>query len=192
MSKYQEPNQYLLFIFNDFKGKDKLVELIATQVSAFTDNNTNLKFNYDDNCVIMHFQSEFSFYVIRDHVHIILEKVVSQYFLMETPKKLYAFMPPDLKLNLFDLDEKNNTAGKNKSKINDIIDNFIIGFTSSFNSDLFSQENMNKIFNESMFYEDFSHYKPPTIDEILEKIAKNGLNSLTEEEKQILDEYSKN
>ena len=199
MQEHQEPYQYMLFIFADFKNKDKIIELIALQLSAFTDKNSYLKYNYGDYGMVMNFQSHMSFYNIRDHIHIILEKVAPQYFLFEKPKHLYAFMPPELKLNLFDLNEENiddMQKGVNFSDNMNIMDNFLINLTSSFNeSNIPSQEDMDKMFENIMSkfekdLEGIDNYKP-TIDDILDKIKEEGIESLTNTEKQILDEYSK-
>jgi hypothetical protein len=196
MKNNQEPYQYLLFIFGEFKNNDKLVELIASQLSIFKDDNSYLKYNYGDYGIVMHFQSHFSFYNLRDHVHIVLEKVVPQYYLMERPKNFYAFIPPELKLNLFDLHEENNDIEQTKVNFKDytnIMDNFLINITSSFNEDegIFSEENMERIFNNIMSKVEKEEKYKPTIDELLEKIKDKGLDSLTDNEKQILDEYSK-
>ena len=195
MKEHQEPYQYLLFIFGEFKNNDKLVELIASQLSIFTDENSYLKYNYGDYGIVLHFQSHFSFYNLRDHVHITLEKIVPQYFLMERPKNFYAFMPPELKLNLFDLYEENHNEEQTNVNFKDmmnIVDNFLINVTSSMNQDLFSEENMDKMFENIMFKMEKEEKKQtPTIDELLDKIKDKGLSSLTDDEKQILDEYSK-
>jgi len=194
MKEHQEPYQYLLFIFGEFKNNDKLVELIASQLSIFTDENSYLKYNYGDYGIVLHFQSHFSFYNLRDHVHIILEKIVPQYFLMERPKNFYAFMPPELKLNLFDLYEENHNEEQTNVNFKDmmnIVDNFLINVTSSMNQDLFSEENMDKMFENIMFKMEKEVKQTPTIDELLDKIKDKGLSSLTDDEKQILDEYSK-
>ena len=194
MKEHQEPYQYLLFIFGEFKNNDKIVELIASQISIFTDENSYLKYNYGDYGIVMHFQSHFSFYNLRDHVHVVLEKVVPQYFLMERPKNFYAFMPPELKLNLFDLYEENNNIEQTNVNFKDnmnLIDNFLINITSSMNEDLFSEENMGKMFENIMFKMEKEVKQTPTIDELLDKIKDKGLSSLTDDEKQILDEYSK-
>ena len=194
MKEHQETYQYLLFIFGEFKNNDKLVELIASQLSIFTDENSYLKYNYGDYGIVLNFQSHFSFYNLRDHVHITLEKIVPQYFLMERPKNFYAFMPPELKLNLFDLYEENHNEEQTNVNFKDmmnIVDNFLINVTSSMNQDLFSEENMDKMFENIMFKMEKEEKQTPTIDELLDKIKDKGLSSLTDDEKQILDEYSK-
>lgn len=198
MNKNHKIYQYLLFIFGDFTDKDKIIELIATQLSSFTDKNTYLKYNYGDYGIVMNFQSQFSFVEIREHTQIILEKVAPQYFLMEHPNNLYAFMPSELKINLFDLNHENHNVEdeKIKNELNkNIFDNFLFTFsTSVMSEDMLSEEQMENLFNDVMLKYDNPTYikkEPPTMDELLEKIKENGLNSLTETEKQILDEYSK-
>lgn len=199
MQKHQEPYQYMLFIFGDFKGKDNIIELIALQLSAFTDKNSYVKYNYGDYGVVVNFQSHMSFYNIRDHVHIVLEKVVPQYFFFEKPKNMYAFMPPELKINLFDLYEDNVKDMQKDVNFNDkmnLMDNFLINLTSSFttNNEL-SEEDMENMFNNIMkkldYTTEYEEKHRPTIDDILDKIKDEGIDSLTNSEKQILDEYSK-
>ena len=195
MQEHTEPYQYMLFIFGDFKGQDKIIELIALQLSAFTDKNSYVKYNYGDYGVVMNFQSHFSFYNLRDHVHIVLEKVAPQYFLFEKPKHMYAYMPPELKLNLFDLNEENVNIEQKDVNFKDmmnIMDNFLINLTSSFNTDnLLSEDDMEKMFENIMNEVDKREEFRPTIDDILDKIKDKGIDSLTNTEKQILDEYSK-
>ena len=195
MEEHQEPYQYMLFIFGDFKGKDKIIELIALQLSAFTDKHSYVKYNYGDYGVVVNFQSHLSFYNIRDHVHIILEKVAPQYFLFERPKHMYAFMPPEMKLNLFDLNEENQKfeeTTKTKKNESNIMDNFIFNMASTLlPNDILSEEDMDKMFENIMTQVNNKEPKP-TIDEILEKIQEMGIDSLTNFEKQILDEYAKN
>lgn len=195
MQEHKEPYQYMLFIFGDFKGNDKIIELIALQLSAFTDKNSYVKYNYGDYGIVMNFQSHFSFYNLRDHVHIVLEKVAPQYFLFERPKNMYAYMPPELKLNLFDLNEENLNIEQKDVNFKDmmnIMDNFLINLTSSFNTDnLLSEDDMDKMFENIMNEVDKREEFTPTVDDILDKIKDKGIESLTNTEKQILDEYSK-
>lgn len=195
MQEHTEPYQYMLFIFGDFKGQDKIIELIALQLSAFTDKNSYVKYNYGDYGIVMNFQSHFSFYNLRDHVHIVLEKVAPQYFIFEKPKHMYAYMPPELKLNLFDLNEENVNIEQKDVNFKDmmnIMDNFLLNLTSSFNTDnLLSEDDMEKMFENIMNEVDKREEFRPTIDDILDKIKDKGIDSLTNTEKQILDEYSK-
>lgn len=195
MQEHKEPYQYMLFIFGDFKGQDKIIELIALQLSAFTDKNSYVKYNYGDYGIVMNFQSHFSFYNLRDHVHIVLEKVAPQYFLFERPKHMYAYMPPELKLNLFDLNEENINIEQKDVNFKDmmnIMDNFLINLTSTLSPEnMLSEDDMERMFENIMNEVDRQEEVKPTIDDILDKIRDKGIESLTNSEKQILDEYSK-
>jgi len=195
MDTSQESKQYMIFIYGDYKDKDKIVELIAIQLSAFSNPETYLKYNYGDFGIVVNFNSDFSFYELRDHIHIVLEKVVDQYFLIETPNAMYAHMPPEMKLNLFDLNEENQKfeeTTKTKKNESNIMDNFIFNMASTLlPNDILSEEDMDKMFENIMTQVNNKEPKP-TIDEILEKIQEMGIDSLTNFEKQILDEYAKN
>ena len=99
---------------------------------------------------------------------------------------------------MFDLNEENHIIEeeKNKNELNNnIFDNFLYTYSTSLMfEDTLSEEQMENLFNDIMLKHDNPTYMKkeyPTIDELLEKIKENGLNSLTETEKQILDEYSK-
>ena len=143
----------------------------------------------------MNFQSHFSFYNLRDHVHIVLEKVAPQYFLFERPKHMYAYMPPELKLNLFDLNEENKNIEQKDVNFKDmmnIMDNFLINLTSTLSPEnMLSEDDMERMFENIMNEVDRQEEVKPTIDDILDKIRDKGIESLTNSEKQILDEYSK-
>jgi hypothetical protein len=196
MKEQQEPIQYLLFIFDDFTKNEKIVELIALQLSAFTDKDSFVKYNHGKYGIVINLQSHFTFYEFRDYVHRILENAVSQYFLIEKPKNMYAFMPPELKLNLFDLyDENNLVEDENNVKFGkplNMIDNFLHYFTSSISEEAFlSDEYMESMFDKVMSELNKTENTKPTVDDILDKIKDKGITSLTENEKQILDEYSK-
>ncbi len=194
MDTSQESKQYMIFIYGDYKGKDKIVELIAIQLSAFSDPDTYLKYNYGDFGVVVNFNSNFNFYELRDHIHIVLEKAVDQYFLIETPNTMYAHMPPEMKLNLFDLNEENHkfeeTVKTEKNESN-IMDKFIFNIASTLLPDgILSEEDMDKMF-ENILTQVNNKEPKPSIDDILEKIQEMGIDSLTNFEKQILDEYAK-
>ena len=195
----KEPIQYLLFVYGDFRGKDKIVELISLQLSSFTTMTSNIKFNYGDYGAIYNFESEHNFYNIRDHVHIILEKVSFQYFLIEKPKNMYAYMPPELKINLFDLFSDNdnkeyNITEEEESNYTNLVDMFYYNTNTTFSEeDLFKGIDKDQLFQnimERLRYEDEEEYKP-TVDDILDKIRDKGIESLTSYEKNLLEEYSK-
>jgi len=193
--------QYLLFLYGEYENTDKIIELIALQISNFTSNDSYVKYNYGGSNAVMFFESELSFYELRDYVHLILENICSQYFLMEKPKGFYAYMPAELKLNLFNLTEDNIKEKKDieetKSEKNefknmfDAFDKFIINTANNF----FDESNLSEEDMEKMFVNitnKMKGEKTPTIDEILDKISNKGIESLSLKERKILDKYSNN
>ena len=192
MDNKTEKFQYMIFIFGNFKNDDELVRLIATQISPFTNKDSYLKYNYGDYGIVMNLESLLPFYEIRDYIHLVLEKVTPQYFLIERPKHMYAFIPPELKLNLFDLNEENDKIEQKDINFKDmtsIIDSFLLNAASTILPENFlSEEKMNGLYDNIMTK---VNEEKPSMDDILEKIKENGITSLTKQEKQILDEYSK-
>jgi hypothetical protein len=183
--------QYLLFLYGEYENTDKIIELIALQISNFTSNDSYVKYNYGGSNAVMFFESEFSFYELRDYVHLILENICSQYFLMEKPKGLYAYMPAELKLNLFNLTEDNIKEKKNieetKNEKNESKTMF-----DAFDNSNFSEEDMERMFVNITNKIRGGKEETPTIDEILDKISNKGIESLSLTERKILDEYSNN
>lgn len=191
----QEPRQYLIFIFDDFKNREKIIELIALQLSPLTDEKSHVKYNYGDYGVVINLQTHISFYDFRDYVHNILEKVASQYFLIETPKNIFAYMPPELKMNLFDLTGENNIPPKKDSfkGIFESLDRILYELPKNIDIEnfIFDDDKFDDIVKNVFGQNEKKQVIKPSIDDVLEKIHEKGLNSLTEIEKTVLDEYSK-
>jgi hypothetical protein len=184
--------QYLLFLYDDFRGKDEVVKILTEQMSIFIAEGTFLKFNYGDFGIIFHFESPFSFIGLRENVQFIFDRVSYQYFLMEYPPNLHVFMPSDLKLNLFDLTSENNTKETNLGNENiHIFDKFMFHITSTFNPQDFIFEEEDSTIFTSIVQEVTEERNKPTVDELLEKILEKGIKSLSKYEKKLLDEYSK-
>jgi hypothetical protein len=186
----EDNKQYLLFVFDNLKDRDELIRVSSLQLSNFISEGTFLKYNYGDYGIVFYFESSFSFMNLREHIQIIFDKVFYQFFLMEAPKNLYVNMPYEMKLNLFDLYSENNFKEPEKEEEKGSnFENIFYRLTSTFN------ENLNAfVFDESgmtMFMADDEEFEKPTIDQLLDKIQETGLKSLTNYEKQLLDEYSK-
>ena len=104
--------------------------------------------------------------------------------------------PPEMKLNLFDLNEENHkfeeTTKKDKPESN-VMDKFIFSIASSLlPDDILSEEDMDKMFENIMTQvNNKESQQRPSIDDILDKIQEMGIDSLTNFEKQILDEYKR-
>lgn len=188
---------YLIFLYGEYENMENILELISLQISNFTTKDSYVKYNYGESNAVIHFESTLNFYELRDYIHLILENVCSQYFLLERPASFYAYMETEMKLNLFNLIEDNSKDTKKKfdkkdtkTNIFDIFDRFIIETANNFfPEDMLSEENMEKMFNN--ITNKMKGEEDPTIDEILDKISKSGIESLNRNEIKILNEYSK-
>lgn len=166
---------YLLVVFGDFKSK-KTLESIGKGLSTIVDSK-HLKFQYIDGALIMHFGSE----VIQEELHDFLigffYGTSETFILTEMTDKVSLCMNDETKAHLLDLendgdsvDIKIDVSGMKKA---DFDEEFTEDFV-NFLLDEFAQE-----------------VKVPTLNEILDKINEKGIKSLSNFEKDILDNYSK-
>ncbi len=114
-----------------------------------------------------------------------MSEITEQYFLMEVTKNVDIKMPRKLKKDFLNID------GEEKKKENK---------TGEINVESKLKERKEELKNftfEFLMPADFNQMvqkEPdylPTVDEILDKISENGIESLTEKEKEILDNYGK-
>jgi len=185
--KKQDP-AYMLFVFGDFTDLEIFTQELSMQFLPLVSSHY-LKFTYGEYGAVFHFRSNETFSDLKQYVEMILEGITSQYFLMEKTKNAEIVMDKKLKKDFLGIDGKNKTD-ENK--------------TGTINVDDFKDERIKNIKNvtlefmmpimdpESLFNIDTTYQVvEPTVDEILEKITEKGIESLTEREKQILDNYGK-
>jgi hypothetical protein len=137
----------------------------------------------------LHFRTTESFEDLKEYVDMCLEDLVEQYFLMEATENVDIKMDRKLKKDFLNIDgvkveNKNKEVDVEKlneekqKRLGEMMD-FILPL---------SEDNFE-------FPMKFKVPRPetpkPTVDQILEKITEKGIESLTKEEKQILDNYGK-
>jgi len=115
-----------------------------------------------------------------------MSEITEQYFLMEVTEKVDIKMPRKLKKDFLNIDEEEKKKDTKTEEINveakrkerrEELRNFTFEFL------------MPADFNQ-MVQKNEPEYLP-TVDEILDKITEKGIDSLTETEKEILDNYGK-
>ena len=172
---------YLLFVYydNTVENPESTTNQIGLQI-ADQMSSKEVKFIYGDKHGIFHFASELSIEELTDWVDIINEDVnCFQYFLTPKPRNCSSNMPQDNLDHLLSLRKTKTKKHKpTPPKIN--YDFKASSESSSFMdiADLLLNFKRKEVCNL-------------TLDELLDKIASQGLNSLTEVEKLKLDEYSK-
>lgn len=160
---------YLLFIFHDetAENSEEKTQEIAFEVSKEMTSN-EAKLISGGKHAIIHFSSNLHIEYVEEWVNVIFNDSNSpQYFLIPKPNKTSSNIPKDHLDYLLSL--KKTRKPKQKKELN------------FFDNDPFDFLNLIKNFNERCNL---------TLDELLDKIGDSGLASLTDLEKQKLDEYS--
>ena len=166
--------KYLVSLFGDFKTQSICNE-IALTLSPIVDS-PHLKFQYTDGVLLFHFESEMDIKDIHEFLEISSYELYNSFILSEYTDKVSVFLP-DMEhlfdLNNFDekseqmvVDKKGNT---NVEDANDDEDDFVALIVNELKGNL----------------------KKPTLDQLLDKIASQGIQSLTPYEKGLLDNYGK-
>lgn len=182
--------KYVLFVFGQFKTEDDIVQELITECATIIESNY-MKFIFNPNSFIAHFTSRLPFEDLKEHFDNVLSLQVEQYFLSEMTNEFAVGMNPDLMEGLFNLDEDNKEISHVSMKmiledLNSVGENGLMDFL----------QNLPKIIEKAMT-EDLENIKPSIIkkvvslDEVLDKITEEGIESLTEEEKQILENYAR-
>lgn len=181
-----EEKTYMLFIYGDFRDKEEGVEEMALQFVPIVSSDF-VKYNYGDHGVVLHFSTKETFDDLKEYIDMILNGVIEQYFLVEKTENSFVQMPKKLKDDLLKINnEEDNKETKNGS----------IEINTNFKS--FEYKDPDKIINmfmpifnpEDLIYTPYEYYEP-TIDEILDKITEKGIESITKQERQILENYGK-
>ena len=186
-TEMQSPDKrYMLFIFGDFTEMENFIDEISYQLITVVSSEF-LKFNYGEFGMVLHFRTKETFEELKEYIDMCLEGQVEQYFLMEATENVDIKMEKKLKKDFLNID---GVKKENKNKEVDV--------------EKLSEEKKKRLGNIMDFIiplsEDIIEFpikfkRPelpkPTTDQILDKISEQGIESLTEEEKQILDNYGK-
>ena len=180
----QDPS-YMLFIFGDFDEQENLATNLSSQLLTVV-SSPFLKFTYGEYGVVFHFRSKEVFSDLKEYIDMGMSEITEQYFLMEVTKNVDIKMPRKLKKDFLNIDGEEKKKETRTGEINvesklrerkEELRNFTFEFL------------MPTDFNQ-MVQKNEPDYLP-TVDEILDKISEKGIESLTETEKEILDNYGK-
>jgi hypothetical protein len=179
---------YMLFIYGDFIDSETLIQELSGQMLPLI-SSPFLKYTYGEFGVVFHFRSDEIFSELKEYFDMVLNEITEQYFLIETTSSNFDIkMPKKLKKDFLSIDgevkkEENKTGEINvEAKLKERreeLKNFTFEFLMPEDIILFNQMNTS------------TETRYPTVDEILDKISERGIESLTETEKEILDNYGK-
>lgn len=171
--------KYILTVIGSFESEESCKEL-AISLTPIVDS-PNLKFQHAKGILVFHFATEVSKEEIFDYVGGILYGVTEAYILTELNDEVTISMPKDIKQHLMDLDNSS-----------DNIEMFIDMKLEKNNLRYNDEEQDDDDFVALLLDEVKRKVKKPTLDQLLEKISKNGIDSLTNFEKETLEYYSEN
>ena len=174
-------NYYLLSLTNDFASEGMCKE-IALSISPIVDS-PNLKFHYTRNQIIFSFGTETPKDEIYEYITGILYGLVEIFILTEVVDDFSVSLPKDIKDHLFDLENvgENVTMKLDMERIKKNLDFSFDDEEDDDDDDIISLIFKNKITEPT-----------PTLDQILDKLYSDGIDSLSSKEKNILETYSQN
>jgi hypothetical protein len=171
-------NNYLLTVFGEFETKE-MCQNVALSITPIVDSK-NLKFQHSKGVLLFHFSSEIPKEEIYEYVKGVLYGVTESFILTTITDDVSVSMPEDIYNHLFDLDSANGEIDM-KLDMTRIKNNL----------DFMEQEEDDLV---ALLLEEMREnnvIKKPSLDQILDKVLTNGMESLSPFEKDTLETYSK-
>jgi len=171
-------NKYLLTVFGEFETKE-MCQNVALSITPIVDS-PNLKFQHSKGVLLFHFSSEILKEEIYEYVKGVLYGVTESFILTTITDDVSVSMPKDIYNHLFDLDSANGEMDM-KLDMTRIKNNL----------DFMEQEEDDLV---ALLLEEMREnnvIKKPSLDQILDKVLTNGMESLSSFEKDTLETYSK-
>jgi hypothetical protein len=171
-------NNYLLTVFGEFETKE-MCQNVALSITPIVDS-PNLKFQHSKGVLLFHFSSEIPKEEIYEYVRGVLYGITESFILTTMTDDVSVSMPQDIYNHLFDLESANGELDM-KLDMNRIKNN--LDFMEQEEDDLVA------LLLEEMRVNNM--IKRPSLDQILDKVLTNGMESLSPFEKDTLETYSK-
>ena len=183
--KKMNKSKCVLVIFNRSTDEEGFVKPTAQELTILA-NTSEVKYHYDENISMYTFESNDKFENIRETLGFMLEDLDIHHILIPyDEKQINVFLPKHITKHMFnnyenkeDIYEETMSLQENEEfneKLKSVQDFFIELEYDDEEDDLLSKIKTNN---------------KKTIDEILDKIIEHGVNSIDEDEKTILSEYS--
>lgn len=177
--------KHLLFVYGDYTNKPNHIGVIGDILSEITKNKC-VKYQHGPAGGIFHFESQESIKYIGKYLESTITDLTAMFFLVPMTDEVLISVDDNVMNHLFKLEDETNSKTFS----------FDINKTvTKEDSDKAVAELVNEIAKSLLGDLEVEEKKvevKPTLDELLDKINKGGINSLTKEEKQLLDEYAKN
>jgi hypothetical protein len=192
--------KYILICIGDYtNNQNEVIQKIANEIMPMISSATIKYYNNNLN-LIYHFESKINFNDLKSLVDNAVSPFVGMYFLNGCTPNMSLGMPQELYDYLFNLDDNEMIPPNMNSISNQIIevdeefmksvkeihDQIILDMEEMGLMDECEDDDLAQIVRKNKKMEEV-----PTLDNLLDKIASNGMGSLTKEEKELLEQYSK-
>lgn len=170
--------KYLLFIYGDYTENEPHIDLIADFLAPNC-KNAAIKFQKGPAGAIYHFESDIDSKKLGKYLENTITDLTAMFFLVPVTDDVMISVDDDIMSHLFNLSDDNSGVEKfydikdNNEDFVDLVNKFA----------LYMEQEVSNIVKKEV--------EPLSLDQILDKILENGLENLTDNEKQLLDEYSK-
>ena len=168
--------KYLLTIFGDFKTNSVSNE-IAMALTPLVDS-PSLKFQFTKGVLIFHFGSEIDIKDIHEFLELTSYGLYDSFILSEYTDKVSVFMSEENKKHLFNLENIDD---------NDGVEMVYVPKDPEEHEEEYDDDFVALLLNEVK-----KNLKTPSLDQLLDKIKSEGVESLTQYERGILESHSKN
>lgn len=169
--------KYFLTIIGESKIDYNVLTDIGVAMQSIVDSNY-LNFNYEDSHILFHFESSVEKEDMFCFIRGILYGITDTFILTELNDDCTVSLPKSLNF-IFDLENVNGIITKQKFNVDE----------SDF--DEYEDDGTISEFMEKFRQNLLKHQPKITLDMILDKINDNGLDSLNDTEKKLLEKYSK-
>ena len=173
--------KYLLFVYGEYGEKENHIQLIADFIAPSCTNNI-IKYQHGAAWAIYHFESDVDSKKLGKFLENTITDLTAMFFLVPVNDEVMISVDDDIMSHLFDLSDKTESGldvdnfYENPEKNEDFID-LVNKFA------LHMEQEVANLIKKQV--------EPLTLDQILDKILEEGIDNLTDNEKQKLDEYSK-
>lgn len=183
MEKDNNMKDFIAIIFGDFNTSQKVYDAMLTITPVVE--SENLKFHYNDLSIICHFQSMESQEEIQQFFNAALFELCGMFFISET-QNMSIFMDQQMSQHLMNLEASENVnmaidMDKVRNGQDGLLEQDLINIPIVFDQDEDEDDDI-KILKKKRL--------EPTLDDILEKIHIYGYDSLSENERKLLNTYS--
>jgi len=177
--------KYLLFVYGDYTNKPNHIGAIGDILSELT-KTKSVKYQHGEAGGIFHFESQQNIKNIGKYLEQTITDLTAMFFLVPMTDEVLISVDDTVMKHLFNLEDdevsKNFSFDINKTITKEDSDRTVAELVNEIAKSLVDDLTIKKEKVEVK----------PTLDELLDKINNCGLNNLTKEEKQLLDEYAKN